>query len=174
VNGTLIGAIALVVSGLILLGLGATLVPDRHAYVVERLGRYDRTLDAGFHLLVPFVDVVRDKLSLAEQTLAVPAEGCRTRDDRQVWIAGAVAMRITDARKASYDVADHPAAIQQLARTTVRRRVADVELDRLHADRGALCAVIAADLRTVADIWGLAVLRYEMTDLSRHNKESAA
>ena len=83
-------------------------------------------------------------------------------------------MRIADPRKASYDVADYRAAIQQLARTTVRRRVADVELDRLHADRDAVCAAVAADLRAEADDWGIAVLRYDMTDISRHNKESAA
>ena len=170
----LISALAVVVSGLIVLGLTARIVPQQHVFVVERLGRYSHSLGAGFHVLFPLVDVVRHKHSLAEQTLAVPAEACRTRDDRQVWVDGAVVIRITDPRKASYDVADYRAAIRQVARTTVRRRVADVELDRLHADRDAICAATAADLRPVADAWGITVLRYDMTDISRHNKETAA
>ena len=152
-NGPLIVALALVAVGLVVLVLTAIRVPEQHAYIVERLGRYDRTLEAGFYLAFPVVDAIRHKLSLAEQTLAVPTEACRTRDDRQVWIDGAVVIRIADPRKASYDVADYRAAIQQIARTTVRRRVADVELDRLHADRDAVCAATAADLRPVADAW---------------------
>jgi len=174
VSVPLIVAIALVAVGLMVIGLTAIRVPEQHAYVVERLGRYDRTLEAGFYLAFPLVDAVRHRLSLAEQALAVPTEACRTRDDRQVWVDGAVVIRITDPRKASYDVADYRAAIRQVARTTVRRRVADVELDRLHADRDAICAATAADLRPVADAWGITVLRYDMTDISRHNKETAA
>jgi len=174
VSVPLISALALVGAGLIVLGLTARIVPQQHVFVVERLGRYSHSLGAGFHVLFPLVDVVRHKHSLAEQTLAVPAEACRTRDERQVWIDGAVVMRITDPRKASYDVADYRAAIQQFARTTLRRRIADLDLDRLHADRDAVCAAIAADLRPAAGAWGVAVLRYEMTDISRHNKESAA
>jgi regulator of protease activity HflC (stomatin/prohibitin superfamily) len=174
VNGPLAFTIAVTVFGLIVVSRSVTVVPEHSAYVVERLGRYENTLEAGLHVIAPFIDAIRHKHSLAEQTLAVPTEGCRTRDDRQVWIAGAVAMKITNARKASYEVADYRAAIQQLARTTVRQRVADVELDRLHADRDTLCAAVAADLRPAADAWGIAVLRYDMTDISRHNKESAA
>lgn len=86
-------------------------------------------------LLVPFVGAVRHTHSLAEQAIAVPGEPCRTRDERQVWIAGLVTATVTDARKASYETADYRAA---------------------------------------ADAWGIAVIRYEMTDISRHNKESAA
>ena len=149
-------------------------VPQGHAYVVERLGRYHRTLGAGRHVVVPLLDRVRHRHPLAEQTIAVPSEPCRTRDDRQVWIAGLVAARVSDARKASYETADVRAAVGQLARTMLRRRVADVELDRLHADRVVTCAAIAADLRAAAGAWGVAVLRYDMTDISRHNKESAA
>jgi regulator of protease activity HflC (stomatin/prohibitin superfamily) len=173
-EGALIVFIVVALLVLLVIYRTAVVVPQQSAYVVERLGRYENTLEAGFHVIAPFIDAIRHKHSLAEQTLAVPTEGCRTRDDRQVWIAGAVAMKITNARKASYEVADYRAAIQQLARTTVRQRVADVELDRLHADRDALCAAVAADLRPAADAWGIAVLRYDMTDISRHNKESAA
>ena len=151
-----------------------TIVPQQHAYVVERLGRYHTTLEAGVHLRVPFIDVVRHKHALAEQTIAVPGEACRTRDDRQVWIDGLVAVKVVDGRKASYETSDYRAAIGQLARTVLRRRVADVELDRLHADRDVTCTAIAADLRAAADGWGVAVLRYDMTDISRHKKESAA
>jgi len=150
------------------------IVPEQHAHVVERLGRYDKTLYAGLHILVPFVDAVRHKHSLAEQTIAVPGEPCRTRDDRQVWIDGLVTAKVADPRKASYETADYRAAAGQLARTILRRRVAEVELDRLHAGRDVTCAAIAADLRAAVDAWGIAVIRYDMTDISRHNKESAA
>jgi regulator of protease activity HflC (stomatin/prohibitin superfamily) len=85
-----------------------------------------------------------------------------------------VTARVADARKASYETADYRAAAGQLARTILRRRVAGVELDRLHADRDVTCASIAADLRAAAQAWGLAVIRYDMTGISRHNKESAA
>lgn len=159
---------------IILAARSLRVVPEQHAYVVERLGRYFSTLQAGVHILVPFVDAVRHKHSLAEQTIAVPGEACRTRDERQVWIDGLVTAKVADPRRASYETTDYRAAVGQLARTILRRRVADVELDRLHADRDVTCAAIAADLRTAAGAWGVAVLRYDMTDISRHHKESAA
>ena len=173
-SASLIVAIATVAIVLLVLARSAILVPEQHAYVVERLGRYERTLDPGLRILVPFIDRVRDRHVLAEQAIAVPNEGCRTRDDRQVWIDGLVTARVADARKASYETADYRAAAGQLARTILRRRVAGVELDRLHADRDVTCASIAADLRGAAEAWGLAVIRYDMTGISRHNKESAA
>lgn len=173
-NPALIVAIVWLLLLAVVLSRAIVVVPEGHAYVLERLGRYDRTLGAGLHVVVPFVDVVRHQHALAEQAIAVPGEACRTRDERQVWIDGLVTANVADARKASYETADYRAAVGQLARTILRRRVADVELDRLHADRDVTCASIAADLRAAVDAWGIAVIRYDITDISRHNKESAA
>jgi regulator of protease activity HflC (stomatin/prohibitin superfamily) len=174
VSTPLIVAVAVVVLSAAVAAAGLVIVPPGHAYVTERLGRYDQTLTAGMHVLVPFVDSVRFKHSLGEQTIAVPNEACRTRDEGRVWIDGAVTLRIADARLASYEVADYRAAAAGLARTALRRCIAAVDLDRLHADRLATGRAIVEDMQAAANAWGLTVLRYDLIDIRRHNKESAA
>jgi regulator of protease activity HflC (stomatin/prohibitin superfamily) len=174
VNGPLVFAIAIALFALILISRTAVRVPQGQAFVVERLGRYDQTLSTGFHILFPGLDAVRFRCPLGEQTVAVPGEECRTRDDRQVWVDATVALKVVDPRRASYDIADYRAGIVQLARTAVRRQVAGVELDQAFASRDAISAGVVRELAKVAETWGVAVLRHEIADISRSKKESAA
>lgn len=171
-NGPVIVAIALIVLGLIVVSRSATRVPVGTAYVVESLGRYAKTLQPGFHLITPFVETVRYRVSLAEQALPIGAEACRTRDDREVWVNGTLAFRVTDAHSALYNVADMRAAMAGVARLAVREAVAGVALDELHASRAAIEAAVVRELGPKTKPWGLEALRHEITDISRHRKET--
>ena len=172
VNPQLVFVITIFVVAAIVLSKSAVVVPEGSAYVVERLGRYEKTLDAGLHVLTPFMDVVRARLSLAEQTVAIGTQACRTRDDREVWLDGTLAYRITDAERASYAVADLRAGIAGVARHAVADAVGGVPLDELNASRSAVEAGVVRDLGAKTRAWGIEPLRHEITDISRLRKES--
>ena len=113
----------------------ARVVPQREQFVVERLGKYAKTLDAGFHILVPFVDVVAYKHTLKEQTVDVPSQSCITKDNISVEIDGVIYMQVSDARAASYGIQDYMFATAQLAQTTLRSEIGKIELDRTFEER---------------------------------------
>jgi regulator of protease activity HflC (stomatin/prohibitin superfamily) len=172
VNGPLIVAITMLMFGLIAFSKSAVLVPEGSAYVVERLGRYSQTLDAGFHVLVPFLDVVRFRQSLAEQSLPLGAVASRTRDDREVFVDGTLAYRITDAERASYAVADLRQGLTGVTQHAMREAVGSVPLDELHASRASVEAAVLRELAPKTTRWGVEPLRHEITDISRQRKES--
>ena len=170
-NGPLIMAIALLVFATFVISKSVTIVPQGTAYVVENLGRYSKTLDPGYHVLVPFLDVVRCRHSLAEQTLQSGTEPCRTSDDREVFVDATLAYRITDAERATYAVADLRPAMAGVTRHALRDAVGGVPLDELHASRAAVEAAVVSELGPKTKPWGVEPLRCEITDISRNRKE---
>jgi regulator of protease activity HflC (stomatin/prohibitin superfamily) len=127
---SLLVVIALAGLVLLLIAKTAVVVPQQNAYVVERLGKYHATLGAGFHILFPFVDVIRYEHSLKETAIDIPEQVCITRDNVQVHVDGVIYMQVLNAERASYGASDYLFAISQLAQTTLRSEVGKIELDR--------------------------------------------
>jgi len=140
-------------------------VPQQNAIVVERLGRYHATLNAGFHLLVPFVDVIRYRLSLKEQAIDIPAQVCITRDNVQVGVDGILYLRVLDPERASYGISNYTFAIIQLAQTTLRSLVGKIDLDRTFEERSSINTEIVSELDKASEAWGVKVLRYEIKNI---------
>jgi regulator of protease activity HflC (stomatin/prohibitin superfamily) len=144
----------------------AIVVPQQSAYVVERLGRYAGTLDAGFHILVPFVDVVRYRHSLKEAALDIPAQICITRDNVQVQVDGVLYLKVLNPERTSYGISDYLFAITQLAQTTLRSEVGKIDLDRTFEERTNINTSVVAELDKASEPWGVKVLRYEIKNIT--------
>jgi regulator of protease activity HflC (stomatin/prohibitin superfamily) len=142
------------------------IVPQQHAWVVERLGRYDRTLAPGLRLIVPFVDRVAYKHSLKEIPLDVPSQVCITKDNTQLQVDGIIYFQVTDAMRASYGSSNYLLAITQLAQTTLRSIIGKLELDRTFEERDYINSQVVNALDEAAMNWGVKVLRYEIKDLT--------
>ena len=143
----------------------AVVVPQQSAYVVERLGRYSTTLNAGFHILVPFVDVIRYRHSLKEVAVDIPAQVCITRDNVQVGVDGVLYMKILNPERASYGISDYLFAISQLAQTTLRSEVGKIDLDRTFEERTTINMAVVGELDKASEPWGVKVLRYEIKNI---------
>jgi regulator of protease activity HflC (stomatin/prohibitin superfamily) len=143
----------------------AVVVPQQSAYVVERLGRYNATLNAGFHVLVPFVDVIRYRHSLKEQALDIPAQVCITRDNVQVGVDGILYLKVLNAERASYGISDYTFAITQLAQTTLRSEVGKIDLDRTFEERSTINLSVVGELDKASEAWGAKVLLYEIKNI---------
>ncbi|MFM2162896.1 MAG: Stomatin-like protein 2 [Pseudomonadota bacterium] len=144
----------------------AILVPQQNAYVIERLGKYSGTLQAGFHLLVPFVDVIRSKWDLREMALDIPEQICITRDNVQVGIDGILYLQVLDAERATYGVANLTFAVTQLAQTMLRSEVGKIELDRTFEERSSINHAVISELERATSPWGVKVLRYEIKNIT--------
>ena len=151
---------------LIIVAKTAIVVPQQSAYVVERLGRYAGTLDAGFHILVPFIDVVRYKHSLKETALDIPAQVCITRDNVQVGVDGVLYLKVLNPERASYGISDYHFAISQLAQTTLRSEVGKIDLDRTFEERTNINTQVVSEVDKATDPWGVKVLRYEIKNIT--------
>ena len=143
----------------------ARVVPQREQFIIERLGKYSKTLDAGFHLLVPFVDVVAYKHTLKEQTLDVPSQSCITKDNISVEIDGVIYMQVSDSRAASYGIENYVFATSQLAQTTLRSEIGKIELDRTFEERVTINSQVVEAVDRAAEPWGVKILRYEIKDI---------
>jgi regulator of protease activity HflC (stomatin/prohibitin superfamily) len=143
----------------------AVVVPQQSAFVVERLGRYNATLNAGFHILVPFVDVIRYKHTLKEVAVDIPAQVCITRDNVQVGVDGILYLKILNAERASYGISDYIFAISQLAQTTLRSEVGKIDLDRTFEERTTINTSVVGELDKASESWGVKVLRYEIKNI---------
>jgi regulator of protease activity HflC (stomatin/prohibitin superfamily) len=141
-------------------------VPQQHAWVVERLGKYHGTLVPGLNFLVPFVDRLAYKHSLKEIPLDVPSQVCITRDNTQLQVDGILYFQVTDAQRASYGSSNYILAITQLAQTTLRSIIGKMELDKTFEERDAINAHVVNALDEAALNWGVKVLRYEIKDLT--------
>ncbi len=144
----------------------ARVVPQRENFVVERLGKYSKTLSAGFHLLVPFLDRVAYKHSLKEQAIDVPSQSCITKDNIAVEIDGILYVQVVDAQLASYGIENYFYATSQLAQTTLRSEIGKIELDRTFEERDLINAQVVAAVDAASDPWGVKVLRYEIKDIN--------
>jgi regulator of protease activity HflC (stomatin/prohibitin superfamily) len=158
--------IALAVLAVIVVFRTATVVPQQSAYVIENLGRFSRTLQAGFHILVPFVERVAYKHTLKEQALDVPEQVCITRDNVQVGVDAILYLQVLDPHLASYGITNYGFAIAQLAQTTLRSEIGKIELDRTFEARATINANIVSELDKASGAWGVKVMRYELKNIS--------
>ncbi len=142
------------------------IVPQQNAWVVERLGKYDRTLTPGLKFVIPFVDRVAYKHSLKEVPLDVASQICITKDNTQLQVDGLLYFQITDPMRASYGSSDYLFAISQLAQTTLRSVIGKMELDKTFEERDLINAAVVNALDEAAATWGVKVLRYEIKDLT--------
>jgi regulator of protease activity HflC (stomatin/prohibitin superfamily) len=165
-EGGFIVIVLLAIMALIVIAKTAIVVPQQSAYVVERLGRYSGTLDAGFHILLPFIDVVRYKHSLKETAIDIPAQVCITRDNVQVGVDGVLYLKILNPERASYGINDYIFAISQLAQTTLRSEVGKIDLDRTFEERTNINTAVVAELDKASEPWGVKVLRYEIKNIT--------
>ena len=164
--GGMIVAIVLALLVVIVISKTAVVVPQQSAFVVERLGRYSSTLNAGFHLLVPFLDIIRYKHSLKENAIDIPEQICITRDNVQVGVDGVLYLKVLDPERASYGIANYTFAITQLAQTTLRSEVGKIELDRTFEERTNVNLQVVNELDKASEPWGIKVLRYEIRNIS--------
>ncbi|GIU53912.1 MULTISPECIES: SPFH domain-containing protein [Shewanella] len=142
------------------------LVPTKSAYIVERLGKYHNTLDAGFHALVPFIDKVAYIHDLKEETIDVPPQECFSSDEVNVEVDGVIYISVTDPVKASYGITDYRYAAIQLAQTTTRSVIGTLDLDRTFEERDVISAKVVQVLDEAGAIWGIRVHRYEIKNIT--------
>ncbi len=158
--------IGLVILVVVVLIKTARIVPQRQAFVIERLGKYSRTLTAGFHILLPFIDRVAYKHSLKEVAVDVPSQMCITRDNIAIEIDGVLYMQVLDAKRASYGIENYHFASAQLAQTTLRSEIGKLELDKTFEERDTINANIINALDKASDPWGLKITRYEIANIT--------
>ncbi len=144
----------------------ARVVPQKSAFIVERLGKYNETLEAGFHILIPFVDRVAYKHSLKEIVMDVPPQSCITKDNIAVEVDGVLYLQVMDPVKASYGVNDYSFASVQLAQTTMRSEIGKMQLDRTFEERETINAAIVNAIDKASEPWGLKVIRYEIKNIN--------
>jgi len=163
-----INTIILVVLGIGIIGILfaiVKIVPTQKVYIVERLGKYHKTLEAGFNVLAPFVDKVAYVHSLKEVAVDVPPQTCITKDNISVAIDGILFFRIIDPVKASYGIQDYGFAVNQLAQTTMRSEIGSIELDVTFESRDNINGAIVAAVDEASDPWGIKVTRYEIKNI---------
>lgn len=160
--------VSLIVAGFALFVVAKTaiVVPQQSAFVVERLGKFSKTLGAGFHILLPFIDVIRYRHSLKEMALDIPEQVCITRDNVQVSVDGVLYLKVMDAERASYGIDDYVFAITQLAQTTLRSEIGRIELDRTFEERSHINVQVVSELDKATEPWGVKVLRYEIKNIT--------
>lgn len=141
-------------------------VPQRQAYIIERLGKYNETLLAGFKIIVPFVDKVAYKLSLKEQAIDVASQTCITRDNIAVEVDGILYLQVVDPQKASYGIDNYIFAAIQMAQTTMRSVIGKLELDKSFEERDSINSVIVEAVDKASDPWGVKVTRYEVKNIT--------
>src|SRR4026209_1635342 len=165
-TGGLVVFFVLAVLVLIIIAKTAIVVPQQSAYVVERLGRYSGTLQAGFHVLLPFVDTIRYRHSLKEMAVDIPAQVCITRDNVQVGVDGVLYLKVLNPERASYGISDYIFAISQRAQTTLRSEVGKIDLDKTFEERTNINTAVVQELDKASESWGVKVLRYETKNIT--------
>ncbi len=141
------------------------IVPQRTAFIVERLGKYHTTLHAGLHILIPIIDKVAYKQNLKEIAIDVPPQTCVTKDNVSVEVDGILYVQVTDPHKASYGIQDYTFAVIQLSQTTMRSVVGKLDLDKTFEERESMNGVIVASVDKASDPWGVKVTRYEVKNI---------
>jgi regulator of protease activity HflC (stomatin/prohibitin superfamily) len=165
-SGTLIVVLFFAVLAIIVVAKTAVVVPQQSAYVVERLGRFSGVISAGFHILVPFMDVIRYRHSMKEMAIDIPAQVCITRDNVQVGVDGILYLKVLNPERASYGIYDYGFAITQLAQTNLRSEIGKIDLDRTFEERMNINAAVVTELDKASEPWGVKVLRYEIKNIT--------
>jgi regulator of protease activity HflC (stomatin/prohibitin superfamily) len=156
----------MVIFALIVLKQSIHVVPQREAYVVERLGKYHKTLSAGFYILIPFVDRVAYRHTLKEQAVDVASQTCITKDNVAVEVDGILYLQVIDAVRASYGINDYLFASSQLAQTTMRSVIGKLDLDNTFVERDTINATIVDAVDKASDPWGVKITRYEVKNIT--------
>ncbi len=164
--GILILVTAVVVFIIISIFKTMQIVPQRHAYIVERLGKYKKTLEAGMHILIPFIDRVSYKHTLKEQAVDVPPQMCITKDNISVEVDGILYMQVIDPKNASYGIGNYSFASTQLAQTTMRSVIGKLDLDKTFEERDSINGAIVDAVDAASDPWGVKVTRYEVKNIT--------
>jgi len=153
------------VLAIIVIAKTAKVVPQQSAYVIESLGKYSRTLEAGFHILIPFLEKISYRHSLKERAIDIAEQVCITSDNVQVGVDAVLYMQVLDARRASYGITDFEFAISQLAQTTLRSEIGKIVLDRTFEERATINSNVVGELDKASEPWGVKVLRYEIKNI---------
>src|SRR5512134_2322489 len=165
-QGTFLLALVVAAVAVVILFKTAIVVPQQSAYIVERLGKYNKTLHAGFHLLAPGFERIAYRHSLKESALDIAEQICITKDNVQVGIDGVLYLQVLDPARASYGIADYHFAISQLAQTTLRSEIGKIDLDRTFEERATINANVVHELDKASEPWGVKVLRYEIKNIN--------
>jgi regulator of protease activity HflC (stomatin/prohibitin superfamily) len=158
--------IGLIFFAFIILSKSARVVPQRTVFIIERLGKYRATLDAGFHILVPFIDNIAYRHSLKETIIDVPPQQCITKDNISVEVDAIIYLQIVDPVKASYGISNYIFGTTQLAQTTMRSEIGKLELDRTFEEREKINMEIVTAVDKASDPWGLKITRHEIKNIS--------
>ena len=164
--GSLIVAVVIALAAMWVVSRIARVVPQQQAWIVERLGRYNRTLQAGFHILWPFFDSIRYKHSLKESAVDVPEQVCITKDNVQVAVDGVLYFKVLNPERASYGISDYNYAISQLAQTNLRSEIGKIELDKTFEERTNINMQVVSEVDKASEAWGVKVLRYEIKNIT--------
>jgi regulator of protease activity HflC (stomatin/prohibitin superfamily) len=159
-----VGVLAVIV--IFLLVKTAIIVPQRSEYVIERLGKYSKSIGAGFHILIPFFDRVAYKRILKEEVMEIPSLDCITSDNVSVSLDGVLYIQVIDSKLSAYGIDDYRVAASQLAQTSLRSVIGKIELDRTFEERESLNQQVVSAIDEAAQNWGIKVLRYEIKDIS--------
>jgi len=165
VNAYTIILVGVLVFALLVFFKTIRIVPQKMAYIIERLGKYSTTLEAGFHILVPFLDKVSYKHTLKEQAVDVAPQQCITKDNIAVEVDGILYMQVVDPKKASYGINNYQFASAQLAQTTMRSVMGKLELDKTFEERETINSAIVDAVDKASDPWGVKVTRYEVKNI---------
>src|SRR2546427_1912772 len=159
-------ALVVAIFAIILVSKIARVVPQQQAWVVERLGKFSTTLQAGFHILIPFMDTVRYRHSLKEIAVDVPEQICITKDNVQVAVDGVLYIKILNPERASYGISDYNYAISQLAQTNLRSEIGKIDLDKTFEERTNINTAVVSEVDKASEAWGVKVLRYEIKNIT--------
>ena len=165
-QGSIVIAAIIAVVVIIVLIKTAIVVPQRSEFIVERLGKYSKSLQAGFHILIPFIDTVAYKRSLKEEVIDVPSQSCITADNITLEIDGVLYLQVLNSKQSAYGIDNYHIACTQLAQTSLRSAIGKMELDRTFEEREAINAEIVSAIDEAAGNWGVKVLRYEISDIT--------
>ena len=165
-QGPVIVLLVLLVVAIVFIVKSVTIVPQQHAWVVERLGKYHATLTPGLKIVIPFIDRIAYKHSLKEIPLDTPSQICITKDNTQLTVDGVLFFQVTDPQRASYGSSNYIVAITQLAQTTLRSVIGRLELDKTFEERDFINHSVVSAIDEAAMNWGVKVLRYEIKDLT--------
>jgi regulator of protease activity HflC (stomatin/prohibitin superfamily) len=157
--------IVLAALAVIIIVKGVCIIPQQSAYVVERLGKFNRVLNAGISYIIPFVDRIAYRHTLKEQTVDIPEQICITRDNVQVGVDGVIFIQVFDPQMASYGISNYFFSIIQLAQTTMRSEVGKIDLDKTFEERTAINSMIVAAINDASRTWGVKILRYEIKNI---------
>ncbi len=157
--------VVLILLVLVILIKSVRVVPQKSAFIVERLGKYQQTLEAGFHILIPFIDKVSYAHTLKESAIDVESQTCITKDNVAIEVDGILYLQVVDPKKASYGIDNYKFASTQIAQTTMRSVIGKLELDKTFEERDTINSVIVAAVDNASDPWGVKVTRYEIKNI---------